>query len=310
MESLKKGEKMEGKIYIKRSACKLFDQCLEYCKGSIYILDVETTGPNPNKDEIVQISILSLRRDQNGLYKIAGYLDEYVKPSTPVSPGASAVNNITNEFLADKPGMNTIFQKILAFMPDLYQSAVMGYCNTKFDNILMQRLYASYGFRFAPLASIDVKKMAEELVCRKDVPEQKLTLKNVSALYGIPEPSGLHNSLVDIYVTGNTAFRLYDEYVEHYKNYENQYRGRSEIKVSSMYRFRKSKTVDYIYITGKLTSRDGQVHTGKIRYSIWEKHYEEVEGDLFEYGDLDNFDTVVTQLAGGNIAKYQSGKHK
>ena len=285
------------------------DQCLRYCNGSIYILDLETTGPNPNKDEIVQISILALKRNQKGIYQISRCLNEYVKPYIPVSQEASTVNHITSEFLANKPNMNVIFPKIMAFMSDLNQSAVMGYCNTRFDNILLQRLYASYGYLFTPLASIDVKKMAEELVARKDVPDQRFTLKNISALYGVPEPTGLHNALTDIYITGNTAFRLYDDYLENYKTYT-QYYGKSRIQISSMYRFRKSKTVDYVYIIGSTITPDGHVHTGKVRYSIWEKHYEEIEGDLFKYGDLDTFDTEVIKLAGGNLAKYQSGGYR
>lgn len=292
-------------IYKPKRMCMLFWQALMYCKGSIYLYDTETTGANPKEDEIVQISILALRRGKTGQYQIADKLDEYVKPSRPVSAGASAVNHITNEFLADKATSAEIVKKVVAFMPDLKQSVVMGYCNTQFDDKLIKRLYDDHGYEFHPLVSIDVKRMAEELVSRKDVPDQKLTLKNVSGMYGIAEPEGLHNSMVDIYVTGDLAFRLYDDYVRHHIKESSVYAARNPITITGMYHFRKSKTVDYVYLTGTVKDRNGYVHAGRIRYSIWEKQYEEIEGDLFQYGNLDDFDIKANKQAGGDLCRYR-----
>lgn len=296
---------MEDQFYIHRIMCQKFDWCMKFHTGPIFIVDTETTGPNPYKDEIVQISALMLCRDQHGQYRIAKYFDQYIRSTIPVSAGASAVSHITNEMLQGQPTMNDTFPNILRFFGDLENVVVMGYCNSKFDNILLKRLYESYGYTFSPAMSIDVKQMAEELVDRKEVPEQKLTLQNVANLYGV-QTDGLHNALMDIYVTGNTAFRMYDDYLTNHLAALNQYVNKPNITITSLYRFKKSKTVDFLYITGTVVDNNGFVHAGKIRYSIWFKRYENVEGELFEYGNLDNLDNQIQTLAGGNIAKYMS----
>lgn len=76
--------------------CKLF--------GIAGFLDVETTGLNPNYDEIIELSLylFEFRRDTGEILRI---VEKYVglrEPSIPISIGAQRVNNITYDELKGK----------------------------------------------------------------------------------------------------------------------------------------------------------------------------------------------------------------
>lgn len=59
------------------------------------VVDVETTGFSPTRDEIIELCIVLFRSDNSGLYIIE---DEYIglrEPSCVIHPAASRVNGIT-----------------------------------------------------------------------------------------------------------------------------------------------------------------------------------------------------------------------
>lgn len=79
-------------------------ECTTELYGVAGFLDVETTGLNPNYDEIIELSIylFEFRRDNGEITKI---IKKYVglrEPSIPISPGAQRVNNISYEELRGK----------------------------------------------------------------------------------------------------------------------------------------------------------------------------------------------------------------
>lgn len=302
------------KTFIKRDECAKFDWYMTHFPGSIFIYDTETTGVNVFKDYIVQLSAIKLVRDPiTAQYKIAETFNQYMKPPIKMPEKASAVNHITDEFLSDKPTEKEAFPIIRNFFKDVEagKGTLLGYNNKRFDDSLINNLYLKH--IGTPLIShdtnisLDAKIMAEEIVLRKDVPDQMLTLTNVGLLYGIHEDT-MHDAMTDIRVTGNVAFHLYEDYIDHFKS--SPYAGKSKIAITGMYNFKKSKTVNYIMISGTLITPSGEVIVGKIRYDIWNKCYTEEEGNLFQYGDLNQFVDDANIYAGGNIAKFNSAKRK
>lgn len=296
--------------YIRRRECEAFDYCMKNVSGPLFILDVETTGTKPQSDRIIQLSVLKLERKERGQYRIVSFLDQYIRPEFPVPKGASDVNHITNEFLADKPSETEAFPVIREYLKEIEEGSgvVLGYCNKRFDNIMMDKMYLRQaGISFQPAMSLDIKLMAEELVKRKDLPEGRMTLTNVGELYGIKEDT-MHNAMTDIMVTGKIAFRLYEEYRDHY--YGGSYKGKPRIMITNMYEFKKSRIVDFVIITGTLLTPEGRPIVGKIRYNRYEKCYEEIEGELFRYGDLDQFEQDANLYAGGDIGRFHSARRK
>lgn len=300
----------EKQAFIKRVECRKFDQIIKWFPGPIFVLDTETTGVKPQQDRIIQISAVRLDRNASGQYQITNYLDQYIKPPFPVPDAASAVNYITNDFLADKPTEEQVFPIIRQFLWDaeIGNGIVLGYNNHRFDDVIISCMYERrIGKPFCPICSVDCMKLAEEIVKRSSLPDQSLKLSNVANLYGVLEEN-MHNALTDILVTGRLAFRLYEDYIDNYKQNEIIVNNKSKIVITGMYRFKKSKTVNYIMITGSVMTPEGVVVTGKIRYDVWDKRYYQDEGSLFAYGDFDTFVDDANQYAGGDIAKYKYRK--
>lgn len=295
----------DTRIFIKRKECELFDYIMSYFSGPLFVIDTETTGVHPKTDYIIQFSAIRLDRDINGQYRISGSFDQYIKPPIPVPEEASNVNHITNEFLADKPTEMEAFQIIREYMKDAEEGrgAVIGYNNKKFDDVIISCMYnRCAGVTLKPYATIDCKIMAEEIVRKKDLPDQSMKLCNVAGLYGVLQ-EGLHNAMTDIVVTGRLTFRIYEDYIDNFREVPGKIKPR--IKISGMYRFKKSKIVNYIMITGSVLTEEGYVQTGKVRYDVWNKCYQHEEGALFDYGDFNQFVEDANIYAGGDISKFK-----
>ncbi|MGE5473857.1 MAG: exonuclease domain-containing protein [Ignavibacteriales bacterium] len=72
--------------------------------GVAGFVDVETTGLNPNYDEIIELSLylFEFRKDNGEILRIVEKYTGLREPSIPISIGAQRVNNITYEELKDK----------------------------------------------------------------------------------------------------------------------------------------------------------------------------------------------------------------
>jgi DNA polymerase III subunit epsilon len=111
---------------------------------NFYIIDTETTGVGKS-DEAIQIGII----DKHGKTVI----DTLVKPTRPVSAGASAVNGISNSMLADAPTFDELYVKLSSV---LAASVLVAY-NMEFDWRILQQTSAKYGL---PLFNVKTKHCA------------------------------------------------------------------------------------------------------------------------------------------------------
>lgn len=85
--------------------------------GLAAVVDVETTGLSPWRDEIVELAAL-LFAFERATGQICGVVDEYTglrEPSVPISPEAARVNGITPEMVRgqrlDQARVETIFRR-------------------------------------------------------------------------------------------------------------------------------------------------------------------------------------------------------
>ena len=166
--------------------------------------DTETTGVNPNVDEILELSIC----DQNG----NKLLHSYFKPEKHTEwPGAERVNGISPELVVDKPHIREYLPRIQAIFDNPDLTALIGY-NTIFDIRMLQ----GAGVRIPEyLKVIDVMREFAPIYGEKNEKYsgykwQKLT--TCAAYYGYTWPAGAaHDSYADTLATLYCYGKIYGE---------------------------------------------------------------------------------------------------
>lgn len=73
------------------------------------IVDTETTGLTKD-DEIIEMSIINMRGEV--------LLNTLVKPTRPIPAAATAINNITNEMVADAPAWAEVYPTVMSIIAD------------------------------------------------------------------------------------------------------------------------------------------------------------------------------------------------
>lgn len=156
------------------------------------ILDTETTGLNPEQDELLQVSIISDTGET--------LIDQYVRPTRCTEwPDAERVNHITPDMVRDCPTIHDM--DVSMQISRILESAdkIIGY-NTHFD---ISFLIAA-GYDVPICDTVDVMRDFAEIYgeYREDLGGykwQKLT--TAAAYYGYEWPIDAHNSLGDCLAT-------------------------------------------------------------------------------------------------------------
>ncbi len=151
----------------------------------IIVYDCETTGLTPVQKgsepacHIIQLSAIRLSHEYvNGFVEIEER-EWYIKPVESIPDKIAELTGITDEFLADKPTEDEVFDDIRTFFSD---TAVAGYNNRSFDDLFMDEMYKRHGMRFKPYLSLDIYPISQNMVSPKDVKNYKLA--TVAAHYG------------------------------------------------------------------------------------------------------------------------------
>ena len=88
------------------------------------VMDVETTGRDPGRDRIIQISCLTIRNK-----KISDHYDTYVNPCIEISPLITNITGITNEMVSNAPTIQEVIPLVREFVSD---DVIVGH-NVNFD---------------------------------------------------------------------------------------------------------------------------------------------------------------------------------
>jgi DNA polymerase-3 subunit epsilon len=97
------------------------------------LIDLETTGTDPQKDRIVEIAILIFCPNGRPTRHV-----ERLHPGMPIPPAATAIHGITDKHVADKPRFKEVAGKLLALLADC---DFCGFNLKKFD---LRMLYAEF----------------------------------------------------------------------------------------------------------------------------------------------------------------------
>lgn len=101
------------------------------------VLDVETTGDQPDKDEIIQVG-LTIVND----FTIERTYSSFVRPSGPIPPFIRSLTGITDEMTANAPELEDVVNDIVP----LLDGAVLVAHQAPFDLAFLQRALAATGY--------------------------------------------------------------------------------------------------------------------------------------------------------------------
>lgn len=144
-------------------------------------IDLETTGRDTSKSEIVELAAVRVRDGE-----ITETFSSFVKPDVPIDAGASAVTGITEADLAGAPAFAEIWPLIREFAGADVLVAHNGY---QFDFPILSRMVEETGDRFSAI-TFDSLPLARDLV-----PTSR-KLGDLARHFGI-DPGNSHRALDD-----------------------------------------------------------------------------------------------------------------
>lgn len=106
----------------------------------LIFFDLETTGTNPTRDRIVEISLIKVFPDGREEERT-----RRINPGIPIPPEATSVHHITDEMVANEPR----FEQIAESLNDVFEDCdIAGYNSNKFDVPVLMEEFARAGIKF------------------------------------------------------------------------------------------------------------------------------------------------------------------
>ena len=148
------------------------------------VFDLETTGTNFKKDQIVEISAL---RAENGV--VTEQFSTLVNPQCPIPYGVSQIHGITDEMVEDAPVLGDVLPQFFAFIKD---RVLVGHNIQSFDlRFIYKAARELYGTDVRN-DYLDTLYMARQ--CLPQLSHHKLS--DVAAYFHI-STAGAHRALAD-----------------------------------------------------------------------------------------------------------------
>ena len=129
---------------------------------SYIAFDVETTGLNPQENEIIEIGALKVRDG-----RVAERFMEFIRPSAPLAPAITNLTGITDEMLSGARPRCSVIADFLDFCED---DVLIGH-NVIFDYSFMKCSASAENLPFEK-SGIDTLKIAQKV--HKDLPSKSL----------------------------------------------------------------------------------------------------------------------------------------
>lgn len=159
-------------------------------KRPIVFLDLETTGVDPAKDRIVEISLVKVQPDGSKEVKT-----RRINPGMPIPPESTAIHGIADDDVKDEPRFEQIAKSLAAYMEGC---DLAGYNSNRFDIPVLAEEFLRAGVdvdlkkrRFIDVQNIFHKKEQRTLVaaykfyCDKDLEEAHSAEADTKATYEV-----------------------------------------------------------------------------------------------------------------------------
>lgn len=109
-------------------------------KRPLIFFDLETTGTNPMRDRIVEISLIKVYPDGTEEERT-----RRINPGMPIPAEATAVHHITDEMVANEPKFTQIAKALYAMFDNC---DIAGYNSNRFDVPVLMEEFARAGIKF------------------------------------------------------------------------------------------------------------------------------------------------------------------
>ncbi len=131
-------------------------------KGDVRILflDTETTGSDPSTAEVCEVAFLLAEYDGFSFTGKKQVFETLVKPSVPIPPEASAVNQISNKMVADSRKAGDFTEQIRKLTE---QADFISAHNLPYDYMILKRQYPSLFNRFDKTMHIDTLRLSRHI---------------------------------------------------------------------------------------------------------------------------------------------------
>lgn len=179
-------------------------------KEDFVVLDLETSGLDPQYDRIIQFSAIKMHFVSDTDFKECDRLDLYINPMFQITSKIEKLTGITNKQLKSCRTEDELFPEILAFLGNTPVCAGYNICD--FDILFLKQLYARHHEVFHCMNELDVLYMARDLVPYNDVKGYKL--KTITDYYELSKDITFHNAMDDVLATT----RLLRIFMKEYQN--------------------------------------------------------------------------------------------
>lgn len=147
--------------------------------------DTETTGVKHDRDHIIEIAAYDPEQDRT--------FESLINPGVPIPPDSTAIHNITDSMVADKPTFSEVGAQFAAFCEG--EVVLVAHNNDSFDQLFLQSSFARHGLSLPQWTFFDTLKWARRY--RPDLPRH--TLQHLRECYDIAS-NNAHRALDDVII--------------------------------------------------------------------------------------------------------------
>ncbi|NUS72576.1 MAG: hypothetical protein HOQ05_04130 [Corynebacteriales bacterium] len=130
------------------------------------VVDLETTGMNPETDRITEIAAVQVRGEN-----VLAEFSTLVNPEVEISEFITRLTGITNEAVASSPSVEHVLPTFVEFA----RAGVLVAHNAPFDVGFLRAACARYGLRWPTIPVVDTVALARRLVSPTEVENHKLS---------------------------------------------------------------------------------------------------------------------------------------
>lgn len=165
------------------------------------VVDIETTGPKTNRDDIIEIAAVRFR---NGI-EVARY-QQLVSINGQIDSFVSKLTGITNEMLVGQPTLDSVIQEFSDFIGS---DILIGHNIAAFDSCFINRAYMQYWGKELENTCVDTLRLAKKIL--PDCPRHSLQF--LACHYDVSY-SGAHRGGNDCIITHECYQKMRAEVLE------------------------------------------------------------------------------------------------